>query len=93
MPAEIFDRDDLHILQTDTQLLFNDSIEFSEYIESVALKNSITVTAACIDYSETYDIEFAELAKLLTPSIRGKIGLEMQESGLLPKTNRIEFED
>lgn len=93
MPAEIFDRTDLEHLQTDTQLLFNDAIEFSEYIESVAVKNEITVTNACIDYQETHDIEFPEIAKLLTASLRGKIELEMQESGLLPKTNQVEFED
>lgn len=73
-------------------MLFNDAIEFSEYIETYAQKNSINITAACIDYTDMHDVEYTDLVKLITPSLKGKIELEMQDAGLLPKTNRIEFE-
>jgi hypothetical protein len=51
------------------------------------------VTSVLVDYCEVYDLEYDSLAKMLTQSLKDKVAAEMQDAGLLPKENRLEFED
>ena len=73
-------------------MLFRTPLEFSEYIESVAQRHELTLTQAIIDYCEIRDAEYEEINKLITPTLKSKIAAEMQELGLLEKTNVLDFD-
>jgi hypothetical protein len=95
MPGvEIFERADLvKLAQNPPSLIFNNAIEFSEFVETLALRDNTSVTSVLVDYCEVYDLEYDSLAKMLTQSLKDKVAAEMQDAGLLPKENRLEFED
>lgn len=94
--VEIFTRSNLEdLLLTKPNIIFSTAVEFSEYVETVAVRYGETITQVLLSYCDTHDIEYEQLAKMLTRSIRDKIETEMQDSGLLPKTSvlELEFED
>lgn len=95
MPGvEIFERSDLStIINNPPNLIFNNAVEFSEFIETLARRDESPVTQVLIDYCEIYDLEYDSLSKMLTASLKEKISAEMQDAGLLPKSPRLEFED
>lgn len=95
MPGvEIFERANLtELAKNPPNLIFNNAVEFSEFVETLANRDSSTVTSVLVDYCEVYGLEYETLAKMLTSSIKDKVAAEMQDAGLLPKTNRLEFED
>lgn len=97
--VEIFDPRDIHridytspsLLHTE-MFIFRTPVEFSEFIEMFSVKNSMTVTQVLLDYCEEHDLEYGQLAAMLTQNLKNKIAAEMQESGLLPKTATLSFE-
>ena len=95
MPGvEIFERSDLStIISNPPNLIFNNAVEFSEFIETLARRDDSPVTQVLIDYCEIYDLEYESLSRMLTASLKEKISAEMQDAGLLPKSSRLEFED
>lgn len=95
MPGvEIFNRADLVALaQQQPNLLFNNAVEFSEFVETLARRDNTTITSVLVDYCEVYDLEYENLAKMLTQSIKDKVAAEMEDAGYLPKSNRLEFEE
>jgi hypothetical protein len=97
MSVEIFERQNLEsILGSGAdfpKLIFSSPVEFSEYVESIALRDELTISGTLIDLCEIYDIEYESLSKMLTQSIKEKIAVEFQEQGILNKRTQIEFED
>ena len=90
--AKIYSPTDLNDDIQQSNLLFRTPLEFSEYIESVAQRHELTLTQAIIDYCEIRDAEYEEINKLITPTLKSKIAAEMQELGLLEKTNVLDFD-
>lgn len=91
--AEIFQRANLFELSKNPpNLIFSNAVEFSEFIETLAVRDQTTLTSAIVDYCEVYDLEYESLSKMLTSSIKEKIISEMQDLGLIAKSNRLEFE-
>ena len=72
MPGvEIFDRAELgEFVESDSSIIFGNCVEFSEYIETLALYESRTVTQVLIEYCEFNDVEYEDLSKMLTPSLK-----------------------
>jgi hypothetical protein len=95
MPGvEIFERADLaKLAQNPPNLIFKTAVEFSEFIETLAKRDSTTLTSVLVDFCEVYDLEYETLAKMLTVSLKDKVSAEMQDAGLLPKSTRLEFEE
>lgn len=95
MPGvEIFERADLaKLAQNPPNLIFKSAVEFSEFVETLANRDSTTITSVLVDYCEVYDLEYETLARMLTQSLKDKVATEMQDAGLLPKSNRLEFCD
>lgn len=92
--VEIFERADLaKLAQNPPNLIFNNAIEFSEFIETLANRDSTTLTSVLVDYCEVYDVEYEMLAKMMTASLKDKVAAEMRDAGYLPKLNRLEFEE
>lgn len=77
-------------LAPDDNLLFNSASDFSHFIEQTAYKTGKTCTQAILDYCDSKDMEPSDVAKLIGPSLRGKIQLEMIEKGLLPEHNTLD---
>jgi hypothetical protein len=68
---------------TSSNFLFKSASDFSQYIEMTAAKESRTCTQVIIEYCEDRDIWPADVAKLIIPSLKGKIQMEMIEAGLM----------
>ncbi len=71
-------------------LLFRNSSDFSYYIEIMAIQEGSTCTQVILDYCDTRDIEPDDIAKLIGPSLRGKLHLEMISRGLLPENANLD---
>lgn len=70
--------------------MFNTSQEFSVYIEQTALTENQTCTETLIHYCDERGIEFEDISKMVSPSLKGKLHLEMIASGLLPEQSALE---
>ena len=97
MPGvEIFERGDYdsieELIRNKTPIIFKSAIEFSEFIETTAIMQSMTNTQVVLDYCEIYDMEYESLAQMMTQNLKDKIATEMRDAGLLPKTSQLEFE-
>lgn len=94
MPGvELFEREALNTLvELQPTLLFSNPVEFSEYVEMIAAKQESTITTVLLNYYEMFDVEYEDLSKLLTASIKGKIMLELQDLGLMQKETQLQFE-
>ncbi len=86
---EIFD---VSKIDTSKKLLFKSASDFSQYIETVASQNGETVTQALINYCDDRDIDFEQIAPLLTQTMKEKLIYEMAEAGLVRKHSQLEFE-
>jgi hypothetical protein len=94
MPVEIFDRAGLDkSLEDPSRWIFRSAVEFSEFVESIANQREELIMNVLIEFCELYDLEYENLSKMLTVHLKDKVASEMQDAGLLPKQNRIEFED
>lgn len=76
----------------DSNFIFRNAVEFSEYIELISSRLEVSLTQAIIDYCEMRDADYEDINKLITPTLKGKIAFEMQELGLLANTNTLDFD-
>lgn len=72
--------------------LFKSATDFSHFVEVTAVNNSLTRTQVILDYCEAREIDYLQIANLLSPTLREKIAFEMQEAGLMPSHTVLEFE-
>jgi hypothetical protein len=70
-------------------VLFSNANEFSYFIENNAKEHEKTCTATILEYCDNRDIEPDAIAKLISTSLKGKLQMEMIESGLLPEHNTL----
>lgn len=70
-------------------LLFSSAKDFSYFIEKRSEANNSTCTQTILEYCDAKDIEPEEVSKLISPSLRGKLQMEMIEAGLLPEHNTL----
>ena len=73
-------------------LIFKNASDFSYYIQTTAQKEGQTCTQTILEYCEQRDLEPDDIAKLINRALKEQITIEMQEEGLLPKNNELEFE-
>lgn len=71
--------------------MFKSPQEFSVYIEQLALTENQTCTETLIQYCDEKGIEFEDIAKMISPSLKGKLQNEMINSGLLPEQSVLEM--
>jgi hypothetical protein len=71
-------------------VLFRSATDFSQFIETEAIKQDRPCTDIILEYCDEKDIEPDAVGKLINESLKGKIELEMIESGLLEKRNTLE---
>lgn len=77
-------------LSRSSNLLFNTASDFSHFIEQTAIEEGKTCTAVILDYCDDKDIEPGDISKLVSPSLKGKIHMEMIDAGLLADHARLE---
>ena len=70
-------------------ILFSCANEFSYFIEHNASINQKTCTQMVLEYCDNRDIEPEEISRLISPSLKGKLQMEMVEMGLLPEHNTL----
>jgi hypothetical protein len=78
-------------LSLSANLLFTNASDFSQFIERTALADGRPCTAVILEYCDDKDIEPSDVAKLIGPSLKGKIEQEMIETGMLPDHTRLEW--
>ena len=76
-------------LTTGDNLLFQGASEFSQFVETEAVRQNRTCTEIVLEYCEDKNLEADAVSKLINGSLRGKIEAEMVESGLLRARNTI----
>ena len=72
-------------------LVFSTANEFSLHIEEMHIKQNISYVEAVLKYCEENMLEPADIANLINPNLKDKIGLEMQEMNFLPKTATLDI--
>jgi hypothetical protein len=89
----IFNADEFHLngIVLDNTI-FKTATDFSQFVETTAAKQGLTLTQVILDYCENKDVDYLDVAKLLSQTLKDKIAFEMQEAGLLPKHTVLEFE-
>ena len=89
----IFDSDDFHINGViSSNTIFRTATDFSQFVETTAAKSGVSLTQVILDYCDNRDIDYEDIAKLLSANLKEKLAFEMQESGLLPKQSTLEFQ-
>ncbi len=89
----IFDSEDFHVNGTVlSNTIFKTAVDFSQFVETTAAKQGASLTQVILEYCENKDVDYLDVAKLLSPTLKEKIAFEMQEAGLLPKHTVLEFE-
>lgn len=73
-------------------LLFKTPSDFSKYIETVSAKEDQTLTQTIIEYCDLRDIDFEDVAPLISKSFKDKLIYEFSVAGLIPKHNELAFE-
>lgn len=77
------------ITMTDAYALtkkFKTDVDFSQFIESSAMKRGETLLDTILEYCDTNDIDEDVVAKLLSPSLKEKIQQEAIENKLMVAT-------
>ncbi len=89
----IVEQEDIHnkILSVSSSLLFKDAASFSQFIEQTAKNEDRTCTSVLVEYCDEKDIEFEQIAKLISPSLKGKLQKEFSDIGLLPEQHSLEM--
>jgi Phage late-transcription coactivator len=97
--SEIFSDSSFFILDENTpqvsdkdKILFKNSTEFSVFITDLAQSNGDTITQTIIDYCEDRDLDPEDISKLVSKSLKERIMVEMQESGLMRKDSSASLE-
>lgn len=75
-----------------SRLIFKNPSDFSQYVEVVAARDGTTLTQVVLDYCDMRDIDYTDISKLLSKTLKEKLLYEMQQSGLLAPTNELSFE-
>ena len=70
--------------------MFEDSKSFSLYIEQMARDNNCSHVDAILQYSKENFIDPEEIKSLINKSLKEKMKMDFQESGLLPKTAKLD---
>ena len=70
--------------------MFKSPQEFSLHIEQMALVENQTCTETLIQYCDEKGIEFEDIARMISPSLKGKLQNEMISNGLLPEQSVLE---
>lgn len=66
--------------------IFKSPTEFSQFIEQTAITERMRCSDVLIDYSDYLGVEFTDIAKMVSESLKMKLRIEMQEAGMLPKS-------
>lgn len=66
--------------------LFQNSNEFSQYIERVAIEEGIPCYNALLNYCDEQDINPEDIAKSVSKQLKEKLEVEFTEMGMLKKT-------
>lgn len=77
---------------TGRKLIFRTAKDFSQFIESEAVRTKQTCMKTILDYCELREVDVEGIGKMITRSLKGKIKQEMQDEGMLPKESTLEFE-
>lgn len=75
----------LHDAAIITKNQFNNSAEFSQYIEKRVTELNIPYMDCIIDFCERNDIDIESVSKLVTKSLKSKIRFEAEGRNLLTK--------
>lgn len=70
--------------------LFKNPSDFSRYIEQRAMQEGLTCTELLIEYCDERCIEFETIAKLINPSLKGKLQQEMINQGLMAEQMQLD---
>lgn len=70
--------------------MFEDSKSFSLYIEQMARDNNCSHVDAILQYCKENFIDPEEIKSLINKSLKEKMKMDFQESGLLPKTAKLD---
>lgn len=91
-PFSVFDPEEYHqdLVSLSDNILFKTASEFSHFVEMAAMKEDKTCTAIILDYCDMKDIEPEDIAKLISPSLKGKLEQEMIDAGLLGEHSTLE---
>lgn len=88
----IFNADDFHLGGSIAEnTIFRSATDFSQFVETTAARSGVTLTQVILDYCENRDVDYLDVAKLLSNNLKEKLAFEMQEAGLLPKHSTLEF--
>lgn len=87
----IFDQEMLESPSIDlsANFLFRNSSEFSQFVELTSIRDNRTCTSIILEYCEEKDLEPEEIARMISKPLREKLMIEMQEDGLLPKSDAV----
>jgi Phage late-transcription coactivator len=72
--------------------IFTNAIDFSQYIETIAVSENQGYIATILQYCEERNLDPEDIAKYVSRSLKDKLSVEMQEDGLLPKTASLPFD-
>jgi hypothetical protein len=78
------------LIKFSDNVLFRTATDFSQFIETEAVRQDKSCTEMILEYCDEKDIEPDAVSKLINESLKGKIENEMIESGLLDKRNTLE---
>ncbi len=67
--------------------------DWNNYIHHFVAENRCGYMDAIIDYAETNGLEIETVSKLVDSNIKEFIRLEAEESNLMPRIGRLDFED
>jgi len=68
---------------------FNNSTDFSMFIEREAVRRNLGVMETLLEYCDEKGIDPVAVASMISSSLKEKIGAEAQELNLLKKTGKL----
>jgi hypothetical protein len=76
-----------------SRILFKTANEFSIYITELAAKKGDTLVCTLLDYCEQYDVDPTDISKLISRTLKDRLEVEYQQSGLLKKESTASFDE
>ena len=91
-PFSVFSQADLEEtgLKLKDNILFNNASDFSYFVEVTASETGNTCTNVILEYCDEKDMDPIDVAKLISPSLKGKIQQEMIDNGLMMEQPTLE---